>query len=438
MSESDRSRPQVLITGGTIVDAHGERRGDVVISGGRIVSVETVGGAADDAMVLDATGCVVSSGFVDLHTHLREPGREEAETIQSGARAAVLGGFSAVVAMPNTEPAQDSLAVIDFVRAQGQRANLCEVAPAGCITVGRRGEALAPLAELAHAGVRIFTDDGNGVQDPLVMRHALEYARDLGVTLAQHCEVESLTAGAVMHEGHCCSRLGLPGWPALAEELMVHRDIELCRLTGAGMHFLHLSTARSVELVRAAKADGLAVTAEVTPHHLSLSDELLTTFDTRYKVNPPLRTAADIAALGAGLADGTIDAVATDHAPHTAQSKDQPLDVAPPGMLGLETALAVILTYCDLPLERVIEVLSTNPARIAGLDDRHGRPVAVGEPANLVVFDPAAEWTVSGSSLASRSRNTPYEGVALRGRVRHTIVAGRPVVVDGRGEWVDG
>ncbi len=438
MAAARRVVPRLVVSGGTLVDIDGTRSADLVIVDGRIAEVAGAGSLADtkeETQVLDASGCIVSPGFVDLHAHLREPGREEAETIESGSRAAVLGGYSAIVAMPNTEPAQDCVAVVDFVRHQAQRANLCDVYPAGCITVGRRGESLAPFAELAGAGVRLFTDDGSGVQDPLLMRRALEYARDLNITLAQHCEVERLTAGAVMNEGTCCSRLGLPGWPALAEELMVFRDIELCRLVGTGMHFLHLSTARSVDLVRAAKADGLAVTAEATPHHLSLSEEMLEGYDARFKVNPPLRTAADIGAIKTGLADGTIDAVATDHAPHTVESKDLPLDQAPPGMLGLETALAVVLTHCDLDLERLVAVMSINPARIAGIDDRHGRPIAVGEPANLTVFDPEQRWTVDAALSASRSRNTPYEGREVRGRVRHTVVNGRAVVIDGRGEW---
>ena len=438
MADREREDQNLVISGGTIVDGESSRPGDVVVAHGMIVEITESGAGPSryrDALVLDASGCVVSPAFVDLHAHLREPGREEAETIESGSRAAVLGGYSAVVAMPNTDPAQDSVAVVEFVRRQGARAGLCDVYPAGCISVGRRGESLAPFGELAAAGVKLFTDDGNGVQDPMLMRRALEYARDLDITLAQHCEVERLTAGAVMNEGQCCSRLGLPGWPALAEELMVFRDIELCRLVGTGMHMLHLSTARSVELVRAAKADGLAITAEATPHHLSLSEELLEGYDARFKVNPPLRTAADIEAIRAGLVDGTIDAVATDHAPHTAESKDAPLDQAPPGMLGLETALAVVLTHCDMDLERLVTVMSVNPARIAGVADRHGRPVTPDEPANLVVFDPAQRWTVDAAASASRSRNTPYEGRELRGRVRHTVVNGRVVVADGRGEW---
>ncbi|HSB87646.1 MAG TPA: dihydroorotase [Ilumatobacteraceae bacterium] len=419
---------RLVIRGGMVLDATGERRADVAIEGGTVVEV---GPSLQGDHSLDASGCVVAPGLVDLHVHLREPGREDAETIETGSRAAALGGFTAIVAMPNTDPAQDSLAVIEFVRSQALRAALCDVRPAGCITMNRDGKTLAPFGELAAAGVRIFTDDGNGVQDPMLMRHALEYARPLGITLAQHCEVASLTKGAVMHEGTCCSRLGLPGWPAIAEELMVHRDIELSRLTGGRVHLLHLSTARSVELVRAAKADGLMVTAEATPHHFTLTDELLASYDAAYKVNPPLRTAADIAAIKAGLADGTIDAIATDHAPHPPESKQAPLDQAPPGMLGLETALALAISELDMPLVEILAAMSWNPAAIAQIDDRHGRPIAAVEPANLVVFDPAEVWTVVPAQLASKSRNSPYAGRTLRGKVRHTILDGTPTVIDG-------
>lgn len=427
---------RLVITNGIVLDQQGERRADVAVENGLIVAVGASISAEhmDGAVVLDATGCMVSPGFVDLHVHLREPGREEAETIETGSRAAALGGFTAVVAMPNTEPAQDTLATIEFVRAQGVRAGLCDVHPAGCITVGRAGTQLAPLGELSAAGVRLFTDDGNGVQDAGLMRRALEYARPLGVILAQHCEVASLTEGAVMHEGSCCSHLGLPGWPAIAEELMVHRDIELCRVTGAPVHFLHLSTARSVDLVRQAKADGLPVTAEATPHHFTLSDELLASFDALYKVNPPLRTRADIDAIKAGLADGTIDAIATDHAPHPPETKEAPLDQAPPGMLGLETALGLAITELDMPLADIVAALSWKPAAIAGLADRHGRSIEPGSPANLTVFDPAHEWTVNASDLASKSRNTPYAGRTLRGKVRHTVLHGTAVVIDGRAQ----
>jgi dihydroorotase len=419
---------RLIIANGTVLDQTGERSSDVAVEDGRIVEVGV--GLRGDA-TLDAGGCYVAPGFVDLHVHLREPGREEAETIETASRAAALGGFTAVVAMPNTDPAQDSVSVVDFVRAAGRRAGLCDVEPSGCITVGRAGTVLAPFAELAAAGVRLFTDDGNGVQDPLLMRRALEYARPLGVTLAQHCEVAALTDGAVMHEGACCSRLGVPGWPALAEELMVHRDIELSRLTGCPIHLLHLSTAGSVELVRAAKAGGVAVTAEAAPHHFTLTDELLAGFDPVFKVNPPLRTAADIAAIKAGLADGTIDAIATDHAPHPPETKEAPLDQAPPGMLGLETALALSLGELGMPPADVVAALSWKPAAIARIGDRHGRPISPGEPANLTVFDPEQRWTVLPERLASRSRNTPYAGRELRGKVRHTVLHGTPVVRDG-------
>ena len=421
----------LLITGARVIDPNGERRVDVRVDDGLVREVADRLDAADGDEVIDANGLVLAPGFVDLHVHLREPGREESETIETGSRAAALGGFTAVVAMPNTDPTQDSVEVVDFVRRQGERAGLCEVLPSGSITVGRGGEQLTPFGELANAGVKIFTDDGNGVQNALLMRRALEYADGLSITLAQHCEVEQLTAGAVMHEGSCCSRLGLPGWPSIAEELMLHRDIELVRLTGVGMHFLHLSTAKSVELVRAAKADGLAITAEATPHHFSLTDERLESYDALYKVNPPLRTAGDIAAIRAGLADGTIDAIATDHAPHVAESKEQPLDLAPPGMLGLETALGVSLASLEMPLVDVVAALSWKPAAIAGVADRHGRPIEPGEPANLTVFDADEVWEVVPARLASKSHNTPYVGMPLRGRVLHTMFQGTPVVRDG-------
>jgi dihydroorotase len=421
-----------LITDALVVDQNGERRVDVRVDNGAVAEVGSELDSKSNDQILDADGCVLSPGFVDLHVHLREPGREEAETIDTGTQAAVLGGFTAVVAMPNTDPTQDSVEVVDFVRRQGERAGWCEVLPSGSITIGRSGQQLTPFSELADAGVRIFTDDGNGVQDPLLMRRAYEYAGGLDITLAQHCEVESLTAGAVMHEGECCSKLGLPGWPSLAEELMVHRDIELVRLTGARAHFLHLSTAGSVELVRAAKADGLLVTAEATPHHISLTDSLLASYSALYKVNPPLRTPDDLVAVREGLADGTIDAIATDHAPHVPESKERPLDEAPPGMVGLETALGVSLAHLDMPLADLVAAMSWKPAAIAGVGDRHGRPIEPGEPANLTVFDPSVEWEVVPAQLASKSHNTPYVGTPLRGRVKHTIFNGNAVVIDGK------
>jgi dihydroorotase len=418
----------LVIRGGTVVDAGGSRRADVLVSGGMVVAVAEGLDAPSGATQLDAGGCVVAPGLVDLHAHLREPGLEEAETVESGSRAAAVGGFTAVVAMPNTDPAIDSAAVVRDVLDLAAGA-ACDVRPAGAITVGRRGEQLAPLAEMAALGVRLFTDDGRGVQDARLMRRALEYASTLGVTLAQHCEDAALAAGGHMHEGEWSSRLGIPGVPAEAEEIMVARDIALGRLTGAPVHFLHLSTAGSVELVRAAKARGAQVTAEAAPHHFTLTHEVVACYDPVFKVNPPLRTAEDVAAVKAGLADGTLDAVATDHAPHPQEAKEQAFDEAPPGMLGLETALALALDALDLPIEHVLALLSWQPARIAGIDD-HGGPIAVGRPANLCVIDPGAVWVVEPARLASRSRNTPYAGRKLTGRVRHTVLRGEPVLVD--------
>ena len=424
----------LAIRGGTVVDGSGSQRADVVVGNdGRILAVGT---GLDGDRSLDANGCVVAPGFVDLHVHLRQPGHEEAETIESGARGAALGGFTAVVAMPNTDPTIDSAAVVREVQELAAGA-ACDVFPSAAITVGRRGEALAPMAELVRLGVRIFTDDGDGVQDDRLMRTALEYAGSLAhltggqpVVLAQHCEVASLAEGGVMHEGEWSSLLGMPGQPAEAEELMVMRDIALARLTGTRIHFQHLSTAGSVAMVRAAKQAGLPVTAEATTHHFTLDHSFCAGFDTVFKVHPPLRTVEDITAVKAGFADGTIDAIATDHAPHTAQDKDRPFGEAPPGMLGLETAFAVANTELDLPIEQLIGLLSWRPAAIAGIQDRHGGLIAEGARANLTIVDPEAEWTVSGEAMASRSSNTPYQGRKLRGRVRHTLLDGDPVVVD--------
>jgi dihydroorotase len=426
----------VLVRGGTVVDEGGERRADVLVRHGVVEALSPGIEATSGALVLDAGGCVVAPGLVDLHVHLRQPGAEEAETVESGSRAAALGGFTAVLAMPNTDPPIDSAAVAAEVLALGSGA-LCQVAVAGAITVGRAGERLAPMGELAGMGVRLFTDDGAGVQDAGVMRRALEYGRGLGVTLAQHCEVDALAAGGAMHEGVWSSRLGVPGIPAEAEELMVARDIALARLTGGRVHFLHLSTARSVGLVAAAKAEGLPVTAEVTPHHLSLTDAELAGYDPIYKVNPPLRDADDVAGLRRACAAGVVDAVASDHAPHPPESKETTLQEAAPGMLGLQTSLAVSLDALTdgtgMSVADVVGLLSWRPARIAGLDG-HGGPLVPGAPANLCVFDPAERWELSPGRLASRSRNTPWAGRTVTGRVRHTVFAGEPVVVDGEAQ----
>lgn len=450
--------PSVVIRGGTVVDETGERRADVVTSGGAIVSVGEGLDVPRGATVLDASGCLVAPGLVDLHAHLREPGGEEAECVESGARAACIGGFTAIVAMPNTDPPIDNAAVATEVLGLGAAAT-CRVAVAGAITVGRLGERLAPMGELAALGVRMFTDDGSGVADAGVMRRALEYASGLrgagtGVVLAQHCEEPALSGGGVMNEGAWSSRLGLPGMPAEAEELMVARDIALARLTSGRVHFLHLSTARSAALVAQARSSGVAVSAEVAPHHLSLTDDEVASYDPVFKVNPPLRSALDVAALRAACGEGVIEAVATDHAPHPPEAKDRPFEEASSGMVGLETALAVALdALCwglppmdgddregarrpasTLSTRDVIGLMSWRPARIAGMSfsqgGDQGGPVTEGAPANICVIDPSETWIVEPARFASRSRNSPWAGRKLTGRVRHTIYNGEPVVID--------
>ena len=424
----------VVLRGGRIIDRDGERVLDVELGDDGLIAALGTGLSGD--LDLDATGCVVSPGFVDLHAHLREPGQEEAETILTGALGGSLGGYTALVAMPNTDPTTDCVAVVEQVRALGRRST-CEMVPSAAMTLGRHGVDMAPMGELVDAGVGIFTDDGTGLQDPRLMRRVMEYSTGLGgrlgrpVVLAQHCEVSALSEGGYMHEGEWSSLLGIPGQPAEAEELMVMRDIALVRLTGAHLHFQHLSTASSVAMVRGAKAAGLPVTAEATTHHFTLTDAACASYDPVFKVHPPLRTDADVRAVREGLADGTIDAIATDHAPHAAHSKELPFAQAPPGMLGLETAFSLALGESGLDLPEVLALLSWKPAAIAGVADRHGAPVVPGVPANLCVVDPDETWTVSGAAMASLSSNTPYEGRSLRGRVRHTIRAGVPVVVDG-------
>ena len=433
---------QLLISGGTVVGPSGTQRADVLILDGVIAAVGTDLESPEGTTVLDAEGCWVGPGLVDLHTHLREPGGEEAETIESGCRAAAMGGYTAVVAMPNTIPAADSPAVVNLVLTLG-RATPIDVMPAGAITVGRLGERLAPMAEMAALGVTIFTDDGTGVQDAGLMRRAMEYARGLGVTLAEHCEDESLAGGGCMNESLVSARLGLPGRPALAEEAMVARDLLLAEDTGCSLHLLHLSTARSVELLVAARARGVEATAEVAPHHLTLTEELCATYDTAFKVHPPLRGETDVQALRVALAKGDLDAVATDHAPHPAEAKDRPFDEASPGMLGLEQALALTVEALggeDADPVRVFDVLSRAPAAIAGLraeDPRvggfsgHGGSIVAGEDANLCVIDHFARPVVDPARLQSRATNPPYGGRTLLAAVRHTIAKGRAVVIDG-------
>ena len=430
MSDAVTGTPSIVLKGGRIVDATGERPGDVVIVDGRVAAV---GADLSADRTLDATGCIVAPGLVDVHSHLREPGKEEAETVETGARGAALGGYTAILAMPNTTPAIDCAAVVQQVLELGRTAP-CDVHTSGAITVGRAGEQLAPMAEMAALGVRVFTDDGAGVQDNGLMRRAMEYASGLGVTLAQHCEDDALCGGGHMHEGEWSARLGIPGQPAEAEELMVMRDIALARLTGCRIHFQHMSTARSVAMIREAIAAGLPVTAEATPHHFTLTHAECASYDPVFKVNPPLRTAADVAAVKEGLRDGTIGLIATDHAPHTAETKELPFDQAPPGMLGLETALGLALGELGLPVAQVLAAMSWQPAAVAGIGDRHGRPVAPGEPANLCVIDPEVTWTVDGAAMASRSTNTPFQGRALQGKVRHTLLHGEPVVIGGEAQ----
>jgi dihydroorotase len=420
----------MVLRGGRVVDETGERVADVVIEGDRITEV---GDSLRGDRELDAGGCVVAPGLVDLHVHLREPGMEDAETIETGARAAALGGFTAVVAMPNTTPPHDDPAVVGAVLAAGAR-SCCDVHAAGAITKGREGQELAPMGELHALGVRIFTDDGACVDSAGVMRAALEYAGSLpDAVVAQHAEDSTLAAGGHMHEGDWSSRLGIPGRPAAAEDTIVARDCILAALTGSRVHFLHLSSAGAIEQVRAAKARGLPVTAEAAPHHFTLTDAACASFDPAFKVHPPLRSAADVAAVKAGLADGTIDAIATDHAPHPTEAKERPFEEAPPGMLGLETALALALDELvetgALDLQTALARLSWGPAAIAGLVD-HGGPIVPGATANLCVFDPERRWSVVPEALASRARNTPYAGRELRGKVRHTILRGETVVVD--------
>ncbi len=426
---------ELVVRGGRVLDETGERVADVLVRDGLIVEVGPHVDAPAGAGQLDAQGCVVAPGLVDIQVHFREPGREEAETIETGARAAALGGFTAVVAMPNTTPPLDDAKVVQAVLEKGRRA-ACLVTVAGCITQGRAGHELAPMGELYDLGVRVFTDDGDCVADANVMRHAFEYATALsGAVIAQHAEDPALVDGGHMHEGEWSSRLGIPGRPAAAESTIVARDLELARLTGGRYHVLHMSTGASADLVRAAKADGVRVTCEVSPQHLSLTDAACATFDPVFKMNPPLRSDADVAALTAAIADGTIDAIATDHAPHAPETKELPFEEAPPGMLGVETALGVAITQLVdtgvMTLHQVLATLSWQPARIAGLDAHgHGLPVAPGNPANLCVLDPAEQWVVDPERLASKSRNSPFAGWKLSGRVRHTVLRGQPTVLD--------
>ena len=398
---------------------------------------ELVDSAPTDAQVLDADGLVALPGLVDLHTHLREPGREDAETVETGTLAAALGGFTAVHAMANTEPVADVAGVVEQVWRLGVEAGHCDVRPVGAVTVGLAGQQLAELGAMADsaARVRVFSDDGKCVHDALLMRRALEYVKAFDGVIAQHAQDPALTDGAQMNEGVQSGRLGLAGWPAVAEEAIIARDCLLAAHVGSRVHFCHVSTAGSVELIRWAKGKGWNVTAEVTPHHLLLTDDLVDSYDPVFKVNPPLRTNEDVEALREALADGTIDAVATDHAPHALEDKETEWAAAAFGMTGLETALSVVAAAMVetglLDWEGVADRMSVRPARIGRLTN-HGQPLVAGAPANLVLVDPAARWVVDPAQSASRSRNTPYAGRELPARVVATFLRGRPTVLDGK------
>ena len=408
---------------------------DLLVRDGRIAEIGP-GLSAAGGTVLDADGLVALPGLVDLHTHLREPGREDAETVETGSRAAARGGFTAVHAMANTDPVADTAGVVEQVWRLGRRAGWVDVRPVGAVTVGLRGERLAELGAMAEsaAAVRVFSDDGKCVSDAVMMRRALEYVKAFDGVVAQHAQEPRLTEDSQMHEGAVSAVLGLRGWPAVAEEAVIARDVLLAGHVGSRLHVCHVSTAGSVEIVRWAKARGVAVTAEVTPHHLLLTDELVRSYDPVFKVNPPLRTDDDVQALRRGLADGTIDIVATDHAPHPVEDKDCEWAAAAMGMTGLETALSVVMSAMVetglIDWAGVAARMSTVPATIGRVTDQ-GRPLAVGEPAHLTLVDPAARWTVDPALMATAGRNSPFRGLALPGRVVATFYAGVPTVLAG-------
>jgi len=432
---SDRST--ITFTGARVVDPASGRDeiADVIVSGDRIAAV----GNGSDGLRVDASGLVLAPGFVDLHVHLREPGREDAETVATGTAAAAAGGFTAVCPMANTDPVTDHAGIVEQVLRLARDSGYADVYPVGAVTRGLRGEELAEMGAMAAHGVRCFSDDGLPVRSARVMRRALTYARTWDAIIANHAEEPDLTEGAQMNEGELSAVLGLAGWPREAEEVMVARDLILAHGLGARLHVPHVSTAGTVALIRQAKARGTRVTAEAAPHHFTLTDDLVRGYDPVFKVNPPLRTKADVEAVRAGLADGTIDAIATDHAPHPPEQKEQEWAYAPPGMLGLETALALTLTELvgteegqgTLTMSRAVAALSTKPARSRGIAG-HGGPIVPGAPANLVLFDPAQRWTIDAARTRSRSRNTPYAGMVVRGKVVHTLLRGRFTCHDGQ------
>ena len=409
---------------------------DVIIVGDRILDV-VAAGTASATRVIDTDGLIALPGLVDLHTHLREPGREDAETVATGSHAAALGGYTAVFAMANTDPVADTAGVVEQVWRLGRETALVDVHPVGAVTIGLAGVQLAELGAMASsaAQVRVFSDDGKCVWDASLMRRALEYVKAFDGVIAQHAQEPRLTEGAQMNESALSGVLGLTGWPAVAEESIIARDVLLAHHVGSRLHVCHVSTAGSVDIIRWAKARGIDVTAEVTPHHLLLTEELVRSYDPVFKVNPPLRRAEDVEALREGLADGTIDIVATDHAPHAHEDKDCEWGAASFGMLGLQTALSVVietmLTTGRLDWAGVADRMSIAPARI-GRATRHGQPISPGSVANLVLVDPTQTWIVQETQLASKSRNTPYAGMKLPGRVVHVVKDGRPTVVEAR------
>ncbi|MDX1621001.1 MAG: dihydroorotase [Nitriliruptorales bacterium] len=429
---------EILLKNGRVVDPSDghDAVADVLIVDGDVAEVRQ-GIDPETAEVVDCSGLIITPGFVDLHTHLREPGFEDAEDIATGSAAAAAGGFTAVCPMANTDPVCDSAAVAEMVWRRSVEVGLVDVFPVGAITKGLAGEELAEFGELHGSVTRVdmFSDDGKPVADPLIMRRALQYAVAFDGVICNHSEDPHLTEGAEMNEGAMSSVLGLPGWPREAEEIMVARDLILAAGVGARLHVPHVSTVGTVELIRAAKARGIPVTAEVTPHHLVLTDDLIVGYDANLKVNPPLRTQRDVEALREALADGTIDAVATDHAPHAPEQKDQEWEHAPCGMLGLETAFAVVYTELvetgQLDLLTAVARFTTGPARVRDVGDQ-GRGLSAGDPAHIAVIDPEAIWTVAPTDLHSKSRNTPFAGRKLTTRPVHTLLRGRFTLRDGQ------
>jgi dihydroorotase len=417
------------IKGGRLIDP--ARRvdtvGSVLIRNGRIAAIGSISERPKDIPEFDATGQIVAPGFFDIHVHLREPGTEEAETIASGGQSAVAGGFTAVAAMPNTKPSNDNPSVTHYIISEARRSSPARVFPIGAITKEQKGESLAEIGEMLEAGAVGISDDGKPVMDAQLFRRALEYARMFDVPVIQHCEDAHLSKGGVMHEGMHSTRLGLKGIPSAAEDTMIARDVLLSEMTGGKYHVAHLSTRRAVEMVRAAKARGLRITAEVTPHHFTLTDEAVGQYDTNAKMNPPLRSSEDVAALIEGLKDGTIDAIASDHAPHHINLKMLEFDRAPFGITGLETAVGLAFTRLELPLARSIELFSTNPQRIMKV-----KPWGLfeGSEADLTILDLKRNWTFDVQKSRSKSRNSPFHGWALTGKAVATIVGGQIVYQD--------